>query len=146
MVWSPVKEFPIKVWNTYCRGSKKVTFGPNWTKFGPKWQKSFFSPRMAKEASFPHVLKPWVIVFHKLLKFFTKEDQKMSILAKIAPNLALKNQSHFYCHQKYRFQICPTGVVKIWIQSEPTTISAPYLLFAYIPGGLKVSHYYSSAP
>ena len=50
------------------------------------------------------------------------------------------------CHQKYRFQICPIGGVKIWIQSEPTTISAPYLLFAYIPGGLKAGKNYSSAP
>ena len=32
------------------------------------------------------------------------------------------------CHQKYRFQICPIGGFKICIQSEPTTISAPYLL------------------
>ena len=92
--------FFIKVWNTYCRGSKKVNFGPNWTKFEPNLdlndQYHFCSPRMAKEASFPHVLKPWVIVFHKLLKFFTKEGQKMSILAKIGPNLALKNQFHFH--------------------------------------------------
>ena len=50
------------------------------------------------------------------------------------------------CHQKYRFQICPIGGVKIRIQSEPTTISAPYLLFAYIPGGLKIGKNYSSAP
>ena len=96
MVWSPVKEFPIKVWNTYWRGSKKVNFGPNWTKFGPKWPIPFFSPRMANEASFPHVLKPWVIISLNILKFFTKEGQKMSILAKIGPNLALKNQCHLY--------------------------------------------------